>query len=185
MIPPLRRLPEAPGLVGQLGYFVVHAPRQTGKTTTLAALANELTATGEYAALHFSCELGRAAGDNYGAAQRGILQRIRRRANAALPAELRPPPWPAVGDENLLGGALAAWAAACPRPLVLFFDEIDALHGQSLISVLSQLRDGYYERPGGFPASVGLCGLRDVRDYKAASGGDPGGSARPAPSTSS
>jgi hypothetical protein len=47
MIPPLRRLPEAPELVGQLGYFVVHAPRQTGKTTTLAALANELTATGE------------------------------------------------------------------------------------------------------------------------------------------
>jgi hypothetical protein len=181
MIPPLRRLPEAPGLVGQLGYFVVHAPRQTGKTTTLAALANELTATGEYAALHFSCELGRAAGDNYGAAQRGILQRIRRRANAALPAELRPPPWPAVGDENLLGDALAAWAVACPRPLVLFFDEIDALHGRSLISVLSQLRDGYYERPGGFPASVALCRLRDVRDYKAASGGDPpAGSARPA-----
>jgi hypothetical protein len=117
MIPPLRRLPEAPGLVGQLGYFVVNAsraPRQTGKTTTLAALANELTATGEYAALHFSCELGRAAGDNYGAAQRGILQRIRRRANAAPPTELRPPPWPAVGEEDLLGDALAAWALACP-----------------------------------------------------------------------
>ena len=33
MIPPLWRLPEAPGLVDQLGYFVVHAPRQTGKTS--------------------------------------------------------------------------------------------------------------------------------------------------------
>jgi len=63
-----------------MGYFVVHAPRQTGKTTTLSALATELTAAGEYAALHFSCELARAAGDDYGAAQRGILQRIRRRA---------------------------------------------------------------------------------------------------------
>jgi hypothetical protein len=173
MIPPLRRLPEAPGLVDQMGYFVVHAPRQTGKTTTLSALANELTAAGQHAALHFSCEVGRAAGDNYGAAQRGVLHRIQRRANAALPPELRPPPWPAAPDENLLGDALAAWAAACPRPLALFFDEIDALQGQTLISVLSQLRDGYHERPGGFPASVALCGLRDVRDYKAASGGDP------------
>jgi hypothetical protein len=173
MIPALRRLPQAPGLVDQLGYFVVHAPRQTGKTTTLAALANEMTAAGRYAALHFSCELGRAAGDDYGAAQRGILHRIQRRAAVALPPDLQPPPWPEVPDENLLGDAMAAWARACPRPLVLFFDEIDALRGQSLISVLSQLRDGFSERPEGFPASVVLCGLRDVRDYKAASGGDP------------
>jgi hypothetical protein len=34
MIPALRRLPEAPGLVARKDYFVVHAPRQTGKTTT-------------------------------------------------------------------------------------------------------------------------------------------------------
>jgi hypothetical protein len=61
MIPPLRRLPEVPGLVAQLGYFVVHAPRPIGKTTVLLSLANELTATGEYAALHVSCESGRAA----------------------------------------------------------------------------------------------------------------------------
>ena len=39
MIPAERRLPEAPSLVEQLGYFVVHAPRQTGKTTALRALA--------------------------------------------------------------------------------------------------------------------------------------------------
>ncbi|WP_322762444.1 AAA family ATPase, partial [Frankia sp. Cr2] len=173
MIPPLGRLPEAPDLVAQMGYFVVHAPRQTGKTTTLRALAEELTAGGEYAALAFSCEVGRAAGDDYGAAVHGILDRIRIRAETALPAELRPPPWPEASDTGLLAAALAAWAHACPRPLVLFFDEIDALYGASLVSVLSQLRDGFNERPEGFPASVALCGLRDVRDYKAASGGDP------------
>jgi hypothetical protein len=166
-----------------MGYFVVHAPRQTGKTTTLRALADELTGTGEYAALHFSCEVGEAAGDNYGGAQRGVLSRIRGRAETALPPELRPPTWPQAPDETLLGDALAAWARACPRPLVLFFDEIDALRGASLISVLRQLRDGFNDRPhafpasvalcGVFPASVALCGLRDVRDYKAASGGDP------------
>lgn len=173
MIPALSRLPEAPGLVEQMGYFVVHAPRQTGKTTALRALAEELTASGRYAALHFSCELGQAAGDDYGAAQRGILQEIRSQAEATLPAELLPPPWPEVPSENLLREALTAWARVCPRPLVLFFDEIDALRGQSLISVLRQLRTGFPARPAAFPASVALCGLRDVRDYKAASGGDP------------
>jgi hypothetical protein len=131
MIPALGRLPEVPDLVAQLGYFAVHAPRQTGKTTTLRALAEELTAAGEYTALHFSCEVGEAAGDNYGGAQRGILSMIRRRAQTALPPELGPPPWPQAPDETLLGDALAAWARACPRPLVLFFDEIDALRGRA------------------------------------------------------
>jgi hypothetical protein len=173
MIPPLRRLPEAPRLVDQLGYFVVHAPRQTGKTTALRALAKELTAAGRYAALHFSCELGQATGDDYGAAQRGILDEIRLRAEIALTPDLYPPPWPPASDANLLTVALTAWARTCPRPLVLFFDEIDALHGQSLISVLRQLRAGFSERPTAFPASIALCGLRDVRDYKTASGGDP------------
>jgi len=91
-----------------------------------------------------------------------------------LPEELRPPePWPAVNDSSLLGAALESWSRACPRPLVLVFDEIDALQGMSLISVLRQLRAGHPKRGQAFPASVILCGLRDVRDYKAASGGDP------------
>nr|WP_232303979.1 AAA family ATPase [Pseudofrankia sp. DC12] len=169
----MSRLPEVPDLVEQEGYFVVHAPHQTGKTTTLTALADELTAKGRYAALLFSCEAGRAALDDYGAATRDLLARLRAVAETALPQALRPPPWPEASEGTLLAAGLAAWARACPRPLVLFFDEIDALSGQSLISVLSQLRDGYRDRPTSFPASIALCGLRDVRDYKAASGGDP------------
>jgi hypothetical protein len=173
MVPALGRLPEVPDLVAQMGYFVVHAPRQTGKTTAIRALAEELTAGGGYAALVFSCETGRAADDDYGAAQRDVLQDVLEEAELALPPELRPPPWPEAPDGSLLKAALTAWARACPLPLVLFFDEIDALRGASLISVLSQLRTGYNRRPAAFPASVALCGLRDVRDYKAASGGDP------------
>jgi hypothetical protein len=173
MIPALSRLPEVPELVDLQAYFVVHAPRQTGKTTALRALAHELTAQGRYAAVHFSCELGRAAGDDYGAASLGILARVAEAARWQLPPELRPPTWPEETPAALLGSALSVWAQACPRPLVLFFDEIDALQGQSLLSVLSQLRDGYNSRPAPFPESVALCGLRDVREYKAAAGGDP------------
>lgn len=173
MIPAAERLPDAPGIIAQLGYFVVHAPRQTGKTTTLRALAEELTADGRYAALHFSCEAAEVAGDDYGAAENILLSILARQASA-LPAELRPPPWSTAPAGERIGAALTAWARACPRPLVLIFDEIDALRGQSLITVLRQLRAGYTNRPLEFPASVILCGLRDVRDYKAASGGDPG-----------
>ncbi|HEU4412390.1 MAG TPA: AAA family ATPase [Polyangiaceae bacterium] len=174
MIPAERRLPEAAGLVEQMGYFVVHAPRQTGKTTALRALAERLTASGRYAALHASCEAGEATGEDYAEAQRAVLTELGLRADSALPPELRPPPWPGATDASLLRAALSAWAQACPRPLALFLDEIDALRGQSLVSVLRQLRAGFAERPRAFPWSVVLCGLRDVRDYKAASGGDPG-----------
>src|SRR5689334_25022387 len=92
MIPADRRLPEAPGLVEQMGYFVVHAPRQTGKTTALRAVAQRLTASGRHAAVLFSCEEGSAAGDDYGSAQRAILRELTRAAQIALPPELQPPP---------------------------------------------------------------------------------------------
>ena len=172
MLPAAARLAEARGLIERGGYFVVHAPRQTGKTTTLRALARELTAEGRYAALHVSCETGEPAQDDYGAAQRAVLGAIRRETGE-LPSDLRPPdPWPEAGELALLATALSAWAERCPRPLVLVLDEIDALRGESLKSVLRQLRDGYPNRPDRAPWSVILCGLRDVRDYKAAAGGD-------------
>ena len=173
-LPPAERLPDARRLIDQFSYFVLHAPRQTGKTTTLRALASTLTAEGQFAGLHFSCEMGEVAGDDILSAQRAILASVRRRSEIALPAELRPPdPWPQAAPEAMLSTALSAWASRCPLPLVLFFDEIDALRGQSLLSVLRQLREGFADRPGAFPASIVLCGLRDVRDYKANSGGDP------------
>lgn len=172
MVPPLPRLQEAVGLIDQRAYFVVHAPRQTGKTTTLYALAKHLVEQGRYAAVYFSCEAAKIAGDDVAMAEKIILSVIYDQAHAHLPVELRPPPWPESPDGQRINTGLAAWARACPKPIVLFFDEIDALRGDSLISVLGQLRAGSTNRPTEFPASVVLCGLRDVRDYKAASGGD-------------
>lgn len=46
MLPAMRRLPEVQRLIAQKGYFVVHAPRQMGKTTALLSLAQELNAAG-------------------------------------------------------------------------------------------------------------------------------------------
>ncbi len=174
MLPAAERLSQARGLIDRGGYFVVHAPRQTGKTTSLWALARALTREGKYAALHFSCETAEAARDDYGAAERLLLASMVREADEELPVDWRPPtPWPDGDPGSVLAAGLQAWARACPQPLVLFFDEIDAVRGQSLISVLRQLRDIFRRRPDRAPWSVALCGLRDVRDYKAKSGGDP------------
>ena len=70
------------------------------------------------------------------------------------------------GPHGALRQSLTRWARTSPEPLVLLIDEIDALVGDSLLSVLRQLRAGYDMRPGGFPQSVVLCGVRDVRDYR-------------------
>ena len=61
---------------------------------------------------------------------------------------------------------LSRWAAADRTPLVLLIDEIDALVGDTLLSVLRQLRSGYDQRPAAFPHSIILCGVRDVRDCR-------------------
>jgi hypothetical protein len=175
MLPTEPRLPNVRRLVDRGQYFVLHAPRQTGKTTTLDELATTLTAEGRYAAMRFSCETGETAGDDVRWAERLVLDAIRTTAQDALPPDCQPSdPWPDAEPGRMLHTGLRAWAARCPRPLVLFFDEIDALRGPSLISVLRQLRDGATARSSTpFPHSVALCGLRDVRDYKAASGGNP------------
>ena len=170
MVPPEPRLPTIRGLIDRMGYVVVHAPRQTGKTTTLRALARQLTHEGRFAAVYFSCEAAKVAVDDFGAAEAIILDTLALDAEW-LPVELRPPPWPDAPAGARVRRALDAWARHCPKPLVIVFDELDALRGASLASVLGQLRAAYGERPDRAPWSIVLVGLRDVRDYKIASGG--------------
>lgn len=177
MLPPTPRLPEARTLIEMDRYFVLHAPRQTGKTTMLDTLASELTAQGDIAALSFSCERAKVAGDDYGAAEEMLLDSIRQAAaQSGWPKKLLPPdPWPQIRPGSQFNEALSEWCRRSPRRVVLLIDEIDALQGDSLVSILSQLRDGHNARHKGhpFPASVVLCGLRDLRDYKIASGSTP------------
>ncbi|GGK62308.1 hypothetical protein Sme01_04280 [Sphaerisporangium melleum] len=178
MLPPTERLPQARELIEMDRYFVVHAPRQTGKTTMLRTLASELTAEGDIAALMFSCEETKVAGDDFTAAESILLGSIREAAErSGWPEELMPPDsWPQSPPGTRVRTALSEWCRRCPRRVVLLLDEIDALQGNSMVSILSQLRAGHNARHEGypFPASVVLCGLRDLRDYKVASGGEPG-----------
>jgi len=171
MLSPTSRLPDLSMLIEQQSYFVLHGPRQTGKTTAMLSLAKQLTATGNYAAVMVSVEVGSAFNHDPSAAELAILGIWRNTIEDSLPAELQPQTWVYNVPGQRIAENLRAWSRAINRPLVLFIDEIDSLQDQTLISVLRQLRDGFSKRPENFPSSLGLIGLRDVRDYKVASGG--------------
>ena len=171
MLPPTERLPELIPLIAQRNYFVIHAPRQVGKTTAMLALAQELTASGHYAAVMVSVEVGSPFPDQPDIAEDAILSAWRDAIDFWLPQELQPLSWPEVSHGQRMGAFLKAWSQSLPRPLVFFIDEIDSLQNQTLITVLRQLRDGFPRRPQSFPHSLALIGMRDVRDYKVASGG--------------
>lgn len=170
MLPAADRLPELRRLIDQQEYFVIHAPRQVGKTTMMMQLARELQAEGRYNAVVITAEPGHAFPDDVGAAELAMLDGWRADA-VLLPPELKPPAWSQANPGARIRQALQDWTIASPRPLVVFLDEIDSLQDDVLVSALRQLRAGYAQRPQGFPWSLGLIGMRDIRDYKVKSGG--------------
>ena len=178
LVAPLSRidLDETLGLVRDKKYFVLHAPRQTGKTSALLALAEVLNGRG-YRCLYVTVETARTARDDVQRAMRTVLARLASQARATLDDGFLDDIWPdilaRVGPDEALGEALSRWAQASPGPLVLLIDEIDTLVGDSLLSVLQQLRAGYPTRSERFPHSVVLCGLRDPRDYRMDAAGSP------------
>jgi hypothetical protein len=172
MLSPTQRLPQLEQLIAQENYFVIHAPRQTGKSTAMIALAQQLTESGQYTSVMVSVEVGSPFNHAPHIAEEAILDAWYDTARVFLPTELRPRQVnPPAKPGRQIGAALRQWAETSPLPLVVFIDEIDSLQNETLLSVLRQLRDGYPSRPRAFPHSLGLIGLRDVRDYKVASGG--------------
>ncbi len=170
-IPPLERvdLGEILERIRDKRYFVLHAPRQTGKTSILLALRDLLNAEGEFRCVYVNVETAQTAREDVGQAMQAILGELASRARP-LGDKFLDEVWPDIlersGPNRALTEALTRWCEADPTPLVLLIDEIDSLIGDSLISVLRQLRAGYDQRPRRFPQSVVLCGVRDVRDYR-------------------
>jgi hypothetical protein len=182
VLPTLERCPEIGRLLQDEQYFVVHAARQSGKTTLLKALAAEINGGDERVAVYCSLETVQGLTDP----REGIPAVVR-----SLQNTLR---WhPAIKDLSLptpdleafstvLNAYLADLSAALDKPLVMLFDEADCLSEQTLITFLRQLRDGFINRDQApFPTSVALVGMRNIRDYKAKirPGGDTLGSASP------
>ena len=171
MLPALDRLPGIRELVAGGNYFVVHAPRQTGKTTALQALVQELNDKGDMFALYCSLETlqNRSDPEKTNIAIRDLIADNLEMSPFYVPVENAPA---LRSDRGGIGLAvrtvLQNACRASGKPVVVFFDEADCLVGDALISFLRQLRDGYVNRKlMPFPKSVALVGMLDVRDYKA------------------
>jgi len=171
MIDPLSRvdLDEMEMLIGQQKYFVLHAPRQTGKTSTLLALREYLNKQGRYVCVYANVESGQAFRNNVEKVVEAFIMELADRlatvVREAWPEELAAE---IIKDTKAqsLNHYITQVCARLGRPLVLLIDEIDSLVGDSLVSILRQMRAGYDKRPERYPQSIILCGVRDVRDYR-------------------
>ena len=169
MLPALERNPGIRSLIDNKQYFVIHAARQTGKTTLLKSLVKQLNHEGHYYALYCSLETVQGIDD-----PRIGIPAIVRSLNASL--EFRSL-FEHVNiihkiDFNDFNNAVKKWLAyfvdSLDKDLVMLFDEADCLSNGTLITLLRQLRDGYINRTEApFPRSLALVGMRDIRDYKA------------------
>jgi len=166
-IPPLQRVDwdEIQHLIASERYFVLHAPRQTGKTSALLAMMATLNAQGRFACAYANIEGAQAArGDEtqgIPAACDALVDAIElylanRELKSWYKAEKA-----SIAPQHLLTSVLQQWAQTASTPVVLLLDEVDALVGDTLISLLRQIRAGYAQRPRAFPQSLVLCGVRE------------------------
>ena len=171
-IDPLHRLDweEVQHLIDTGKYFVLHAPRQTGKTSTLLAMSEALNEVGVYKSLYVNIEAAQAARNDVDSGIAVICETLATAASTyGIQPELEAITWRLLAQQQAKGvltTLLSRWAQMSDKPIVLMLDEVDALVGDTLISLLRQIRAGYAQRPNAFPQSIILCGVRDVRDYR-------------------
>lgn len=169
MLPAVPRLKTAKQLIEMQLYFVIHAPRQSGKTTCMQQLAGEINRMGERYAVY--CSLEKA--NNITELQLGInsiANAMKRRFDSFLPGakEIN---YDISDPTSTVQAYLQSICSILDHPLVLFLDEVDSLAENVLLSLLRQLRDGFVNRndasdPAPFPSSIALVGMRNIRDYK-------------------
>jgi len=167
MLPSVERLVGAQltRYVSSKLFWVLHAPRQTGKTTFMQSWMRELNASGTVIACYVSVEICQDVPEPE-RAMPAIVEHAISSAEMQTGTRLSAPP-AGTSPLNMLTAFLREWAAqVAPKPLVVLFDEVDTLKDQTMVSFLRQLRSGFSARGvGRFPVSVALVGMRDLRDY--------------------
>ncbi|MDR1040304.1 MAG: hypothetical protein LBR80_09105 [Deltaproteobacteria bacterium] len=174
MLPVIPRLPDITDMIEGRFYFVIHSPRQSGKTTLLKSLASKINSEDRYYAIF--CDLS-PLGDtlDVGIAMDQAVTRINIGLQSAGVKELKrlayafnsePYMVDAVGKVQSI---LSDLSEALDRELIVFFDEADCLQEAPLLMFLSQIKAGFNDRSGSqgskFPRSMALIGMRDIKDY--------------------
>jgi hypothetical protein len=168
MVDPFRNLyDDVLRLINNGQYFLIHAPRQTGKTTFLHQLAHRLNREGNHVSVVCSLESAGYPSISVESANEVFIRSLYQTAGIFLPADRMPPnPYSYPRSAQLFRQYLTDWCCSLDKPLVLLLDEVDSLYDDVLVSTLRQLRDGFQSRPRNFPQSVALVGLRDIREYR-------------------
>ena len=173
MLPASERLPEVMSLIRKKQYFVVHAPRQCGKTTAFQSLIREINSKGEMVAHYCSVEAVQEFRDPV-ISMAEIAQQIC--LNLDLYPQLFGKELKAIALKEIANSShttvvtnvLKLISEHLQKPFVIVFDEVDCLSDATLVSFLRQLRNGRIacNSPYSFPVSMALIGLRNIRDYK-------------------
>jgi hypothetical protein len=162
-------------LIKGMKYFLLHAPRQSGKTTSVIEFVRYLQSSSGIKALYLNIEPAEAAEQDVKEVLLTIVSLLKNAIARNFPEDsavvhlLN-----AMIEEECITldffqQALALWAEHSKIPVALFIDEIDTLRGNSLLSVLKQIQAGFIDRPKHFPQSICLIGWRDVCDYRMSS----------------
>jgi hypothetical protein len=168
MLDAISRLDEVLPLIEQKKYFIIHAARQSGKTTFLREMTKKLNQSGKYYTLYCSLENVQGIDD----AKEGIPNIIGTLAFALQTSTIPHKEQFAIdtgADKNMpmLYKVLSDFCSLLDKPLVLFFDEADCLSGLTMISFLRQLRNGYITRSDSpFVHSLALVGMLNINEYK-------------------
>lgn len=166
-LPALERCPAISHLIEDENYFVIHAARQSGKTTLLNTLEHELNKDEDFAALYCSLETVQGITDP----KEGIPAIVRAIVNQMdchpYFRDIKKPLLDRDDYTAIVRQCLTYLSSEIKKQVVILFDEADCLSDQTLIAFLRQLRDGYINRiRSPFPSSIALVGMRDIRDYK-------------------
>ncbi|MDR1901316.1 MAG: PD-(D/E)XK nuclease domain-containing protein [Treponema sp.] len=175
MLPPEERLVGAQlhRYIKDKLYWVLHAPRQTGKTTFLQSWMREINSGRFNGNEAVSCYVSVEACQGIPERAEAMVTLHKTICGFARSAKLPVPELPLENPELLLYQTMQKWAELVfPKSLVVLFDETDVMEGDALISFLRQLRSGFADRGAGkFPVSIALVGMRDLKDYVTAAKG--------------
>ena len=168
MIEAASRLQGVEKLIDMRQYFVIHAARQSGKTTYLKDLTQRLNESGNYYALYCSLEKLQSFDD----LEKGIPEIVKTiKESLRFSTVPKKETFAKEADYSHLSGVLETelilFCMELDKPLIILFDEADCLQEGTLITFLRQLRSGYINRATiPFVHSLALVGMRNIRDYK-------------------
>lgn len=113
-------------LIDNKRYFILHAPRQTGKTTLMLQLMEHLNEEGKYIALYVNIETAQPWRNKIAEVNKTIVNEFKIKARIYLPKQFQPAPECFQDSADGFSNFLTLWCLHLPKPLVIL-KQVDRL----------------------------------------------------------